>query len=160
MRNVAQRCLTLFEGGIYMPISPSVFVPYEAKNIMMKIYSYSDKNVCGSLSNLFLDDDLSFQNLTQMLFGIEHILDTTQFPQQSLLPRSFSPQDPATPRHGRDYLPDNGDKKAIATFKLSVLFRQNASWQGTLVWLDENSEVQFRSALELILLLDSVLQGK
>ena len=124
----------------------------------MKIYSYSDKNVIGSLSNLFLDDDLPFQNLTQMLFGIEHILDTTQFPQQSLIPRSFSLPDSAV-KQGQELHPDTGDKKVISTFKLSVLFRQNASWQGTLVWLDESSEVQFRSALELVQLLDSVLQN-
>ena len=45
----------------------------------------------------------------------------------------------------------------MATFKLSILFRQNSSWQGSVLWLEEDSEAQFRSALELVKLVDSVL---
>ena len=45
----------------------------------------------------------------------------------------------------------------MATFKLSILFRQNSSWQGSVLWLEEDSEAQFRSALELVKLIDSVL---
>ena len=46
---------------------------------------------------------------------------------------------------------------AIATFQISILFRQNASWQGNVLWVDENMESQFRSALELVSLMDNAL---
>ena len=50
-----------------------------------------------------------------------------------------------------------GEQKPLATFQLSVLFRQNASWQGSLTWLERAEEARFRSVLELVGLLDSAL---
>lgn len=50
-----------------------------------------------------------------------------------------------------------GEQKPLATFQLSVLFRQNASWQGRLTWLERAEEARFRSVLELVGLLDSAL---
>ena len=38
----------------------------------------------------------------------------------------------------------------IATFKLRVIFRQNGSWQGSVMWLETRHEEKFRSALELL----------
>ncbi|MBR5319181.1 MAG: hypothetical protein IKU46_06265 [Peptococcaceae bacterium] len=46
---------------------------------------------------------------------------------------------------------------AIATFKVKVLFRQSASWQGKLIWIEGKQEIAFRSALELVKLMDSAL---
>ena len=48
--------------------------------------------------------------------------------------------------------PHNGD---VATFAVRVLFRQNASWQGSILWVEGDREESFRSVLELIFLLDS-----
>ena len=47
-----------------------------------------------------------------------------------------------------------------ATFLIKILFRQNASWQGSVAWLEGKREQSFRSALELLFLMDSVLSGK
>ena len=46
----------------------------------------------------------------------------------------------------------------MATFAVRVLFRQNASWQGEVTWLEGKREESFRSVLELILLMDGALQ--
>lgn len=42
-------------------------------------------------------------------------------------------------------------------FELQILFRQNCSWQGRLVWLEEGKEAAFRSVLELLELLETIL---
>jgi len=39
------------------------------------------------------------------------------------------------------------------------MFRQHASWQGGVLWVEGKAEQSFRSALELILLMDSALGG-
>ncbi|NLW65775.1 MAG: hypothetical protein GXY26_06040, partial [Clostridiales bacterium] len=36
-------------------------------------------------------------------------------------------------------------------------FRQNASWQGVITWAEDRREESFRSALELVFLMDSAL---
>ena len=48
-----------------------------------------------------------------------------------------------------------GEKKP--TFIIKVQYRQNASWQGTIKWLEGNVEKGFRSTLELIKLMDSAI---
>ena len=50
----------------------------------------------------------------------------------------------------------NGSK-ATGTFVVKIEDCQNASWQGRINWLDGRQEKCFRSALELIKLIDGAL---
>lgn len=43
------------------------------------------------------------------------------------------------------------------TFVVSILNTQNATWQGTVTWAEGKQTQPFRSALELIRLIDSTL---
>ena len=43
------------------------------------------------------------------------------------------------------------------TFIVQVQYRQNATWQGQVIWAEENRKEHFRSALELIKLIDSAM---
>ena len=45
-------------------------------------------------------------------------------------------------------------------FLLQILNTQNATWQGTATWVDGKRQESFRSALELIRLLDSVVDDQ
>ncbi len=40
------------------------------------------------------------------------------------------------------------------TFLVRIQFRQKETWQGQVTWAEENKTVSFRSALELLRLLD------
>ena len=44
------------------------------------------------------------------------------------------------------------------TFVIKVMNNQNATWQGTVTWTDGQRTESFRSALELIKLIDSALE--
>ena len=48
-------------------------------------------------------------------------------------------------------------RRRRGTFLLNIYDRQNATWQGTISWVDKNEKQQFRSALELIKLIESAL---
>ena len=41
-----------------------------------------------------------------------------------------------------------------STFLVQIHFRQKETWQGQVTWAEENKTVSFRSALELLRLLD------
>jgi len=43
------------------------------------------------------------------------------------------------------------------TFELDILFRQNYSWQGRLRWTKGGKEAAFRSVLELLIQMETVL---
>lgn len=47
-----------------------------------------------------------------------------------------------------------------ATFVVHVKYRQNATWQGTVTWADKNKRQNFRSALELIKLMESAMDER
>lgn len=48
-------------------------------------------------------------------------------------------------------------EKGKGTFVIKILNTQNATWQGTIDWLEGDRNEAFRSALELIKLVDSAL---
>jgi len=43
------------------------------------------------------------------------------------------------------------------SFVVNILYQENATWQGTVTWVDKNESKSFRSALELIRLIDSTM---
>lgn len=47
--------------------------------------------------------------------------------------------------------------KDKAIFLLEIQHRKNATWQGSITWVERQNKQYFRSALELIKLIDSVL---
>lgn len=54
----------------------------------------------------------------------------------------------------------NKEGKPECSFLLQVQFRQNASWQGRIIWMEEKKTVTFRSLLELLVLLEEALGEK
>lgn len=50
-----------------------------------------------------------------------------------------------------------GKNKGTGKFVVQIEHCENATWQGTVLWTDKNIHQQFRSALELIKLMDSAL---
>ena len=47
--------------------------------------------------------------------------------------------------------------KMTETFILNFYNRQNATWQGSVTWVEKKEKQQFRSALELLNLIESAL---
>lgn len=97
-----------------------------------------------------------FYGVIDFLKKADALLDDSQLPQRFTELRSFTsgraePQQVEAPH---STLIKRGH---LATFNLRVRFRQNSSWQGTVYWLEGKRGEQFRSALELIRLMDSAL---
>ncbi|MBQ9119328.1 MAG: hypothetical protein IJY09_04615 [Lachnospiraceae bacterium] len=102
---------------------------------------------------------MEFQSVIQMAQLLEELFDRFEYPQQVIETRSF--------REGKrekniDQVilsqPVPQEKRGeLATFHVKVIFRQHATWQGSVLWIDENKEENFRSFLELCALLDSAL---
>ena len=116
---------------------------------------YHHRVLSGRLYNPALPaEGLRFESLVEFLLAMEDLLNETHFPQSFTAVRSFrtSSQRAAVPA---------GEQTAtgrLATFTVSVLFRQNTSWQGSVSWLETGREESFRSVLELVLLMNSALE--
>ena len=119
--------------------------------------SYENGVPAGRFYNPFFPEGKTFSSLTQFLIGMENALDEMNFPQPFAVVRSFAV--PGNPWPERRTEEEKREGK-VATFALRILFRQNASWQGSVTWLEGEAEQSFRSVLELILLMDSALRGE
>lgn len=125
----------------------------EYRTTMVCIDSYKDGVPTGRLYNPHKSQGSSFRSLTQLLQEMEKTLDDMDFPKAYTVTRAFAaqPERSSGPPGSGPGLGSEG------TFAVKVLFRQNASWQGSVTWLEGKREQSFRSVLELILLLDSAM---
>ena len=124
------------------------------RTLMIYIDSY-DNNIPVGRFHIASDSEAqSFYGLSQLLISINNILDRENFPQAfSELRKFHSPL-----KHNDSSITVTPPLKgAAATFSVRILFRQNASWQGSVKWIEGGQEEYFRSVLELIILMDDAL---
>ena len=51
----------------------------------------------------------------------------------------------------------NGAERPQGTFVIKILNKQHSTWQGSVTWVEEQKTQNFRSALELLKLIDGAL---
>lgn len=117
--------------------------------------TYGSGQLAGRLYNPRFSQVVPVRGVMELILYLDHMLDEMDFPQEFMAKRTFLPRKavelpscPAGEPAGR-----------VATFSVQVLFRQNASWQGRVVWREGNRCETFRSALELLLLMHNALDG-
>lgn len=124
------------------------------RNIRLCVDSYDQGILVGRFYHPGMEDEShSFSSLAQFLVKMEQMLDEAKFPQSFTAKRSFAPITERAP----EVVGSGAETGICGTFVIRLLFRQHASWQGTVTWLEGSGEQTFRSVLELILLLDSAL---
>ena len=127
------------------------------RHIRICVDSYENGNPVGRYSHPSIESGgTEFQSLSELLLGVDRLLDRDRFPQSFTEKRSFLdiPEAPAAEPPGGP-----GETGRAGTFLVRIMFRQNTSWQGTVNWLEGRRELSFRSVLELIGLLDSALNA-
>lgn len=133
-----------------------------------------DRNNGGELSgriwHCYRKEPQKFENIIELLRFMDELYDAICFPQSAVRLRNFvKPK-----RRGME----NGEKRpqkartkiltkeevlsqrgACATFCVYVQYRQNATWQGSISWIEYGRTMKFRSALELLMLIDNALSA-
>lgn len=134
------------------------FIPCGQSVVTLCVTSYRERCLKGNLSSASLDGNLAFQSTIELLCLLEHLMDQAKFPQRSEESRAFQPAAQAPGGVGRA---TTGEKvPVIACFQVNVMFRQNATWQGSLFWVDRGLEANFRSVLELLNLINSAFSSE
>lgn len=126
------------------------------------LFRSPNRDLWGIIRHNQSDNRWFFHHLTGMLRTMQKVMDYLGFPQSGQLIRSWEGKCP--PVEEVDLMANYAgaqvreeEQDAQATFMVHIQYRQNASWQGTVQWLEGKRTQNFRSALELILLLDEAL---
>ncbi|MDL2225910.1 hypothetical protein LJC20_06960 [Eubacteriales bacterium OttesenSCG-928-M02] len=128
--------------------------------VVICIDAYRDQEIEGRI--LYHKDTVvvPFFDINQLMAEMEHFFDDISYPQAAMEHRSFLKKGGKGSGEGQPQTAEAYDatpKGRLATFAVQVQFRQNASWQGRMEWV-EGQEVQpFRSELELLHHIDTVL---
>lgn len=100
----------------------------------------------------------AFANECELLFSISMLCDSMQYPQASFKCRRFGLKCIKTVIRKADDFVDEEMEDIInqekATFVVHIQFRQNATWQGSITWVEKDKTQNFRSALEMLKLMD------
>ena len=128
----------------------------EFRTTTVCVDAYGGKVLRGRLYNSYWGVT-EFGSVMEFLLKMEELLDNMNFPQSFMANRSFS-----QPTERAAHAPPGGEAQTgkRATFAVRVIFRQNASWQGSVYWLEGRREESFRSVLELLMLMNSALEAE
>ena len=130
----------------------------DGRRAMLVCVDSSEKGVwTGRYYNSSLKKGESFRSLVDFLMKMEKTLDQMYFPQSFSAVRRFT-QEEETELIGASN--EECQTGKAATFLIRILFRQNASWQCSILWLEGKREESFRSVLELIFLMNDALNAQ
>lgn len=133
-------------------------VPYLKSTFKVCVDNVLEQEISGRVYNPFVPRMAEFPNIYLLIDRMERIINYLGFPQSAQDYRSFGKS-----KGKGDFnkiMDDETFENLIgekATFIVQVQFRQNATWQGSISWVEQKKEQKFRSALEMIKLMDSAL---
>lgn len=118
-----------------------------------------ETDIYGRFYTLYAEDAIPFEGVCSLLLQMDRVYDTIDFPQSQTKHRKFnkdlSNRFTTVQNERNGHLKASNRKGRQSTFIVKVDFRANSTWQGTVTWVEGNEKVCFRSALELIRLIDS-----
>lgn len=117
----------------------------------------------GRFYHRYSVDPILFTDLTSLLIEADRLMDKIDYPQASIRSRNFfddrqeniKEKGAERVKTTDNILSESGKK---ATFVVNVQYRQNATWQGKVLWAETEKSCNFRSALELLKLIDGALE--
>lgn len=136
-----------------------------APNLLNICIDSSKNGECGGrIWYLYKNWPILFTNTVDLIKKMDGFFDTLNYPEASTVSRTFYMEEksrkPEEEKEAvaqmavQELLEKKGDE---ATFIIHVKYRQNATWQGEVIWADKKKKKCFRSALELLKMIDSAL---
>ena len=135
------------------------------KKIRVCIDAWGRGALEGRTYNMALRQGVQFSDVNQLCSSLENVFEKIKYPAASTQFRVFGKKSwgnaakkETEQTMNQDKITDTNPTGKKATFIVQVMYRQNATWQGQVIWSEKNETRQFRSALELIKLIDSAAE--
>lgn len=123
------------------------------------------QTIQGRVYSKYYHKLFQFNNELELIRGLNEMFDSIGFPQITCQPRSFFDKPIRQNIRKAEDTVDNTLDEVLenpkTTFIVNVQYRQNASWQGSITWVEQDKKRNFRSALEMMELMEqAAYQGK
>lgn len=138
--------------------------------VTLCVDAWKENDIIGRLFHCYRQEPYVIGQAIEIFGILEHFFDEIQYPQATSRTRQFiEKKEPvASTKYGNSLVSHTVNKEDLqkqrerifkergkkATFLLGVVSRVNASWQGELYWIEEDTLWQFSSDMELMALLD------
>lgn len=122
---------------------------------------YENKRITGLIYHDSRNYGAPFSSLIDMVVNFNTIFDEIHYPRQAVDLRRFKgtgDKEPEARRAGDQILEQR--KGNLATFRICIHYRYHASWQGELVWIEEDKKIHFDSFMNMVLEMDAVLENR
>lgn len=132
-------------------------------------FDFSSNTFHGEFRHLYMDTVYSFQTVSELIFRLELLLEQINQPASNFLTqKEWDPPSRSGNRLKSDHdTPDpapalldepsfQGINKSGDLFLLHIRYRRNASWQGALRWVNKKQNFNFRSTLEVLMILEAL----
>lgn len=142
----------------------SIRLNYQSAALRVCVDGAEDRRFCGRIVGQRLSMPILFTDINDFIVQVDALLDVQKFPQAFQRIRSFTdknlPEVPAV--QTKEELSDldvvDTAFGSNATFSLQIRSRKNASWQGSIDWMDGSVRQQFDSTLEFVRFVDAHLK--
>ncbi|MDL2232469.1 hypothetical protein LJC63_02665 [Ruminococcaceae bacterium OttesenSCG-928-L11] len=147
-----------------MALRGTKLVASDASRVTICIDDTSEYEYSGRIYSPYLPEIVTFTSVMHMIDILETFFDDINYPQAYYATRNFDKPQSATLRGAdvsltRYHQP--GEEPVLsgkhATFLLHVRFRHNATWQGSVKWVEQDESHDFRSILEFIKISNQML---
>ena len=130
------------------------------KTSIIAVDLYNSVEFCGKLYNPFYKQCVQIRSFQQLIKELDTLMDEIGCPMSGMEKRTFTKYSNGAER--AELLADKSQatRGKTATFALRIQYRNNASWQGTIKWIEGDAEECFRSVLELFWLIDSAMKNE
>jgi len=143
--------------------------PVTAMSVKMiaEITLDDDGGIHGELDSVYFKEPFTFTSIVRMIEMMEATFDVKGFPEKQMHPRSFNGAVKRFKKHEFDLHTHAEELAAFkdrprpngktCSFEISVRFRHNAEWQGSIHWVEKDTSRDFASIVEMVKLINDAL---
>ena len=134
-----------------------------SNSIILGVDERERQCIKGRVYHAYTEGAIAVRSFDEVVWIAEKLFNDLGYPQMTTSDRDFwgnsysyrKKEEMVRVMDDKTLLEQQGD---LGTFIIRVQHRQHSSWQGKVTWIEENETVNFRSALELMKMIDHVLE--
>ena len=140
---------------------------YAPNLVALLIDTRTERDISGRVLHLYEEEAIPFAGASDLVIRLDALYDAWSYPQRATSQRYFKDSDKEPLKAATTHLATRDKARTMdelyeargemATFMLFVEYRQNASWQGQIIRLEDGCTKSFQSVLELMRTVDKSL---